>query len=213
MNKILITLDSLVDTRLSVLKRYYPDFLDDLEDTKEYLKRKSDNFKFIGYRNFKWMYRYRDRRDLLKAPPTNILKLIPILITLCKKSLVEHNQNDYVYIDINIYPYKLIDEEIELIRKGFESKINPNTIVGIVNSKPTEALYNKYQYIIDYSGMEFVERQLQLGGMTSFTSSLFIPAISYNPVEDKVFEGYLEMLRGVVDLNPIDISMFSLSLG
>ena len=193
--RLLITVDSLFDTRLSLLNYFNYKIA-----YGYYLGRVGDNFKFLG-EAFTELYKRRTDKLLYGSLPTKIIDVIRTMAieTVSEGSL--ESKKLHVELDINIYPYILDDDIIERIRLLTKSGL-PNIEVFTIRQHPTKALLKKYIGVIDYSGLEMINNimlseGLELGEMIN--TKLIVPDCMNDPVVYKKTD-VEEFLNGIMGL-------------
>lgn len=208
MIKIYVDLDALFDTRYTVIKRVY-----DI-DIGTYLSRKSDNFKYIGSKQFKELYKHRNRNTLLKSKETNIMGGIINSIARNNMYIIERGDTGNVSLELNMYPYKLNDDDIDAFRGYIKSKLS-NVDIKLIYKKPGTWLLNGYCDIFSYDGMYILNMLLRDGriDMNPISDlSITLPSIVDDEFDvkdyDKIFLGLMDLYRPFIDLQFIDVSHF-----
>ena len=115
---IMVSLDTLFDTRLGTLIQYYEDesVANILRDN--YALRLSDQFDDISIDEFKELYAQRNRETLRQSPPTPIQMLVREFVTNTLTQNMSSPFHSKPKIYINIHPYKLEESEINAIVSG-----------------------------------------------------------------------------------------------
>ena len=162
-----VDLDSLLDTRVPILKELFPKFSTDyLEDPENlYLKRIGNNFSYKGYTIpsslFETLYKYRTKIVLKDAKPTPLCYSLPLMLDDVLKNHHIEDKNVNPGVLLNIYPYVLDKEEIACLRV-FLMNFIPNLIpVEIIYKSPLDLTpeYINRQQVVDlymYNGFSWV---------------------------------------------------------
>lgn len=108
---IYIDLDSLFDTRLGTLG-LVNEALIPLALDQNYMGREQDVFSLLKKETFKQLYDLRDVETLKLSPITSCFKLLNDLVLNTLKIALDSPDCTGAKIYLNIYPYKLSDEEI-----------------------------------------------------------------------------------------------------
>lgn len=150
-SRMLVSADSFFDTRVEVLKYLNPSF-----NVQDYLTRDGDNFKYYGD-VYKAIYDRRDKRLLLRANLSRCIDLVKTTRAELVSEGASASVGITVNIDVNIYPYILSnDEEKQLSR--IITNLLPDGNINIVRKRLTKKVIKAYQKIIDYNGLEAVNR-------------------------------------------------------
>lgn len=132
--RILIDLDALIDTRLGLVRKLYPDVADDLKKNKAYRMRKDDQLHRIDPRidpvDYTFEYAKRDI-ELLDTSFSSLM--IGYMHKLIEKLQFVINGNNPMIQDakivINTYPYNLEDEQAKLIALATSTAIGLSSVV------------------------------------------------------------------------------------
>lgn len=150
MSNILVTLDSILDTRYSLLEYFNYKIT-----AKEYLQRDSDYFPYLGL-PYQSLYSRRDKRLLKRANYTPIRDLITMLIVDIKSESFTLEPGEDIVITVNLYPYNFSKIEEEAIRNSLIKYFKRE--IFIINRRLVKSDLPKYRIIVDYSGLEFLDR-------------------------------------------------------
>lgn len=108
-------LDTIFDTRLSLLRNLNEKDVDkDIENGK-YLSRISDEIGNIPYKVFRGYYDQRDKAQLINAYPTYIIQMIREHIGEALTNILNVDNEEDLRVYLNTYPYQLDEEELKLI--------------------------------------------------------------------------------------------------
>ena len=113
--KILVNLDSLMDTRLGCVRCINPDWVDPLLESG-YISRLHNTLSFfhkdIDDVAVEERWKTRDMDVLRNSFSTNILNLLIHQCTLNNKGDPEHPEAQFISIVINTYPYQMSNDEL-----------------------------------------------------------------------------------------------------
>lgn len=109
-----VELDCLFDTRIATIASMNEDLLDPILQY-EYHKRADDNFPIPNLQEYQERYAKRDKRILAKAMITPIAFLLGEYAEKTLKQILTTPFHYKPKIVINVYPYKLTEEEINII--------------------------------------------------------------------------------------------------
>lgn len=222
-NDIYMNLDSLLDTRLSLLfdfdKKLFNDLLKD-GDIKYYLNRITDSFGYIDNDLFKELYKKRDSKTIREPIPTHIPQLIKSYIA---ESLVEHPKKR-VKLFLNVYPYVLSDNDKIKIRNGIRAIFNGYLDVEIMdvpeNLISVKFVYENIGLMIMYNGLEWAEYQIATGHLVSLrlpdvmmiAPKLYTTKIYKNDSVDKSFTDLEKILHAFIKVTFINVKFFSIKI-
>lgn len=110
----LIELDSILDTRFSMLSQMFPDQIDEVIGL--YYGRPTNELKgIISYENFNESYLNRNRSVLKHAVMTKVVLLLKDFVTTALDNMINTSVEMPPKIILNIYPYDLSSDEIKNI--------------------------------------------------------------------------------------------------
>lgn len=138
-DKIMITLDSLLDTRLGVIAQKYPEKLEQLIEGRKYFDRIQDRFEGIDHEEFVELYKKRDVETLKNSMMTNMTLLMGSFIKSAAEEVFAGNAPTGMVFDINIHPYQLDEEERSDLVGALEFHVGDAAEFNIV-SIPNEFL-------------------------------------------------------------------------
>lgn len=210
MTKVMITLDSLIDTRYYLLSKIDPMYIEP-KYLDGYVNRDTDMLPFIG-NVFKDEYTRRHRVYVANALPTS-------LITFLKLYLVDviEKHGDALSIDINVYPYSdLMPTEVNNI-VGATHKLYNASKTEPICEKASVQLYSEYDYIFDYDGLKNVLHWINTKGKPDDITNVTIiaPLLSDEAggvITDftKLSESLTSILSDVCNIELVPPSIFSL---
>jgi len=222
-NDIYMNLDSLLDTRLSLLfhfdKTMFNNVLKD-GNIKNYTNRITDSFDYLDNDLFRELYKKRDGRIIKEPIPTHIPQLIKSYIA---ESLVEHPKKR-VKLFLNVYPYVLTDEDKIKIRNGIRAIFNGYLDVDIMDV-PEKLISVKFIYenvglMIMYNGLDWAEYQISSGNLVSLrlpdvmmiAPKLYANKIYKNDSVDKSFTDLEKILHTFIKVTFINVKFFSIKI-
>ena len=200
MIKILITLDSLVDTRYYLLSKIDPIYVEP-KYLNSYVNRDTDMLPFIGS-IFKDEYKRRHRVYAVNGLPTSIIPYIRMYI-----ADITDKYRDSISITLNTYPYTdLLDSEKVNITNALYKLYKPSE-VNVICEKATSKLYSDYNYVFDYDGLNNVlEWCNTLGKHDDLLNTTIIAPLLSEEAGDKEFD-FKELSKHMNNLF-IDICKF-----
>lgn len=136
-SRLFIELDTLFDTRLAVLATMENNALEKAFK-HGYYDRQSDSFPDVDYEVFKALYAKRDKSILKEAIITPVSM---IARDFAVSTLNNVNNSPFHYkpvLMINIYPYKLEEEEISVIMSGARAMTKELCDIEIVDMSPVQ---------------------------------------------------------------------------
>lgn len=114
-DRILVSLDSLIDTRLGVIAQAFPDKLGTVL-VPAYYRRVQDIFNGIKPEVFADLWKKRSVETLQNSLMTNMVLLLGSFIKSAANDVLSGSAPNAMIFDINIYPYELdADERNDLI--------------------------------------------------------------------------------------------------
>jgi len=205
-HKILIDIDSIIDTRLGALTKSHPKLVPTVLEGDKWHVRWYDNLEQFGCTiedTQKWLKEYenRDKTTLRQSPPSLIFKFIRDYI---EKYLTSENTNrdtGLPTIYLNTEPYNLINEEID----DFVNIVKINTACGSVEAVQIKSItvdvIRKYDVIITYDYHTVLEN---IGEDTSVLKEplvehlLVIPAVYKNKQNDISEEEMMSIMEASI---------------
>lgn len=181
---ILIDIDALLDTRLAILYRLNPTYVNTNLNNKSYYKRISDEWSRLGegidQKEFEELYNNRDKSILAESTVTEMLPHLLHVISMYKEEVIyAPGKTGNIYIVVNLYPYDLTDEEKEQLILVLSHYIGEGIPVRIIELSPEETKLSKLvglgftQYIlydfIDWMQLHYKELNSD-GGLEVFPS-------------------------------------------
>lgn len=227
---IMVMLDCLVDTRLSMLHSLYPGYSQLVLDSG-YFTRDMDEFPHCTLKAFRELYETRDTDTLREAFYTPCADFI---VELAVKSLKQIESSPYhvgTKIIINTYPYKVSDEYKDTLSKIFVMKTGEFIDLEVRRIDPVNITprYCKEELgaLVMYDYEDWLETHARNKNFESCKIpevQLYVPRLYFNkkpsPEEMLVMKNAkqdpfraLEIsATGLIDLTVVDISLFCIKV-
>lgn len=219
------TLDSIFDTRLSLLSIMFPKFTDKLLEQNLYRDRIRDVYTCeeitVSHDVLQPFYKTRNK-NLLRYSG---LTLIPHVIGM---EINRHQYNNFNgecfrpwHLHINTYPYNLTPEEQENVVTIFSQYIEekPTIIFHHLNPKSisSDFLYeHEIEVVVDYHGLEWLQDFFSHSFKIQDTRlELCVPKIlntndyGYKHITEETFDLIEKTYAPFIDLNFVDTYIFS----
>lgn len=155
-----VDLDSLLDTRLSNLFLSKKISLNTKEEIYAYFNRTIDEFSMISFNEFKELYAKRSKIGLRLAVGTHINSLIK---NFCASTLELPMVTPWYMkprICVNIHPYKLVDEEIDVIINGLVHSLADLADIYVIDKTNLELtpsyIKDNFSIFVKYDLMEWL---------------------------------------------------------
>lgn len=219
MSRIFISLDELLDTKLTILK------LVDERLAKEYIldgHRITDTISYLDHRCFKHLYNGRTKEVLKTSISTNMEKAIKDILMDIKSQKIKMNISEPTILDISTYPYKLSEEENKELFDIFTAKYgNACTVNLITDNLDTMNFHDMskiYTHIVRYYGLEWLNSNILNGNIKKYPMNntlLMIPIILNHevPKTDEDLEKLLTYIENAhlsyIKLNFLNSVLFS----
>ena len=178
------TLDSLLDTRASVLETHWPGVIEPLLLDGKYHTRASDTFPPVTHAEFKAKYDQRTHEDLKHAVVTPVLSLIRDAVRCFQHEILVQGFRSTPRLFINTWPYLFTKEWCEEFAQFIGLGITgPNLLkVKVFYRTPEEVSttwVNRFVNVMyDYHGLDWMEAQTKnFQVQTVAHVPLYIPAI------------------------------------
>lgn len=204
--KIYVELDSMYDTRLSLVL-----FLDEtyVNHLDEYDNRVKDNFNSISYDIFNQLYKLRDKSLLASS----FLNRIPELIKLTSMDS-KLEDTDKIIIILNVYPYSLEEKELNEILEELDDRLVYDSleVVNINNDDLTPLFLhnNDVMSVFKYDALNWIEKKVanrELIITPLFDTRFVIPSIlnNYKKEDTIVRNDFTEVAKGIYNFVLPDI--------
>lgn len=195
LENIYISLDCLLDTRLSTLGLINESIVSDILENK-YHERDEDRFTGIDDNVFKELYSARNTETLKYARPTGMLALLKsITDDLVEQTIVRPFASE-VTVTVNIFPYILSHEEKEMLIKAIVVSSSLNVRVELIDlpliELTPEVCKERFSLIIMYTEYaEWLEMHVLAFTKTTLSDiTLLAPALYMvqKPTEEVITE-------------------------
>lgn len=223
---ILVSLDSLLDTRLSTVALINKDIANNLLLSDDYYTRDEDVFEGIDKDVYRKLYADRNIVTLQNSLLTNMVPLLRHLVGKLKEQSIVRPFHDGARLAINTHPYKLTIEEQNEIGKAIAvwmHGIAPVNIVNLNNSELTPIhCKNNYSLMVMYDYGEWLETNADLFLKTQIPDvSMFVPAIYFinKPSKEELdrmlresmhpMKAIKTLAKGIISLELIDSVFYS----
>lgn len=214
-NRMMVTLDSLLDTRLSTINAVSVEAIPNI--LTKYFNRKRDDFDvqsdgILDMSLYNERYARRDIETLKGAVATAILDVMNSLIVNIAKGPWEK-----IEITVNFYPYDLTDEVKEsLVDIIYETLNIKPTLTSISNELLTPDLLNTWDCYIAYDFLSWLNLQNETMKDTKIKTTCYYPmllhgdGIARKPDEQPFTGSELERLNKLDPWDSIEIIYSSL---
>ena len=224
--KMMITLDSLIDTRRPIYEelglidnkdKYIYRVLEDVEVQKRMLTR-DRNMLFVD-----------------GIGETNINRLIAIISSSIKTYAITENKEPNIHCYVNTFPYIISLEEQKKLQLAYTMKYKTFHTVEVVCEEPTITSMESYDVIIDYNGLTNIEtaiKDLEGSPYSDIKNSLarlnevtmYIPALMYDEhyltellkQNDDIELFFINMMKEytpIIRLEVVDLNFFNNTTG
>lgn len=161
---IYIDLDALLDTRLATIYSYGNEVMQSVL-SDNYFDRTLDVFKGIDKEDFRAKYLNRDKKILQNAIICKVIKMIRELVEIMLQQALTSPFHTGPKIFLNIYPYKLLPEEEDVIIRGLIHVTNKVADIEIINLTKEELtpefIKDKLAILFKYDYTDWLEAQAE----------------------------------------------------
>lgn len=222
-----IDIDSLLDTRLAVLKILDPNLALTLIENERYHYRIIDSFGYITNTIFNQYYKRRNNTVLKQATVTNIVDILFSEIVTLKTKPGFYNPLKPIPIHINIFPYSLEEKEKENIIKVMYNILVIDNIEITITDRSFDRISpiyvdNNYICLFMYNGLKWLEYHVLTKSLLSRnlpTTRLYVPALMEKPIimnqlkeYDRLFNDTIQTSSFLIDLVMLTADHFSIKL-
>lgn len=214
-----LDLDTIFDTRLPIAMSISPDNTGIELANKNYFKRHNNNIGYIPSDVFLAYYSKRNKNVLKYSNLTKILDelVLPQYFEVLKDgSMVDINNPPPFYI--NVYPYELTENEIDILGKGL-SKIFKDNELKLINI-PLKDLNSKWvndhvNIMYMYEGLKWLEYRSSVEDFYNnplVGTSLVIPMLLYdnkNKMTKETLISLIEKFKTIIEIYPVSVDLFS----
>jgi len=222
-NHIYVEIDTVFDTRASLLYRLDKSILEKKIVDESYFTRVNDEFGYLPVDVFRVMYKERGRVLLEDPIVTKIYEVIRDYCNSTKHANMLSGKGDKLKVYLNVFPYDLKENELKNIALGLRSLIQVDVDVIIINKDITELttdfLNKNIGLAIMYDGLSWIEYRIGIGDLISNSipdMMLLTPrlihkrSVFYDADNDKLFEDLEKKLSYLINILFIDVSLFSI---
>jgi len=222
-NGVYVELDCLVDTRLSLLYDIDKDLIGKLIKNGYYHSRYRDTFSYIGSNLFNFLYKRRNEMILTNPSPTEINYFISNYCFEANQTSKIYDNDKEVTVYLNLYPYNLTEENVELLIMGLSNSIGVKVNVEILNKPYTDIdplfIAKNIALMVMYDGLSWVEYFTQNGLLLKNSLPdviLATPKLIKNRLLidekdlDKFFDDISNSIKPIIDLTFLPVDMFSI---
>lgn len=192
---IYIDLDALLDTRLGTILKIFPAQATKVMASGYFSRTLEDFGEFIDMSVFREAYSKRDRETLRHSPISAIYKLVKYYVN---KTLIARVSSPMVakpVIVLNLFPYVLDTEEVDVIIQGLATVLDGNADISVINTDisevPLEQIKANYTAMIMYEYWSFLEDKAKKKEFEKTQCPelyLYGPRIFLNPVKGKILD-------------------------
>lgn len=191
-------IDTLLDTRLATLYEVHPDLVPKVLSEK-YIERHRDEFLPITDEQFSFLYENRNAETLAHALPTMAVRMAKEMCLKLMRDAASSPHLSGTALTINIYPYKLTEDEITYLIATFAKSMSGYIDVRVIDKSPEEltpAYCNQnFGGMFMYDCSKWLDAHakndsFRTNPMTGVT--LFIPMIRFGP---KATQEQLNLLK------------------
>ena len=184
---LLTDLDCIFDTRLGTLVNLDIEIAEKMLEEDKYFERLEDSFLTIDKETFYSYYHRRNKLILANSPLTRMLQFIQEFILGTMKNAINSPYKFDPRLIVNVYPYRLTDDEKNRILKNLIYLTNEACLVELIDKDPLdiEPLYvkNEVAMWVTYEYSQWLEkysknRELEKHMMPDV--GLIVPSIYFN---------------------------------
>lgn len=227
MKRVLIDLDSLLDTRLGVLAVNDPESAEVVVGKEAYWEREHDDWAGltngrVDNTTFVQWWKARDAAVLRASMMSGMLMVLGQLLSEYNRNQQEGIVHEDIALEINLHPYTLTTEEIEELSHVLQETLYDDLVVSVssyTREDLTPAVMNKrYAAVIMYDFAAWIKQHcFNIGkqrcpGLNVIVPRLFEKDPSDLTVGQKQEEilGFRLWLMEYIDFDFIDVRWFSL---
>lgn len=218
---LLIDIDSLFDTRLSVLNAIDKTLLD--KNVREaYFKRTRDRFLGISPEDFKRRYKARTAADIKESSVSSIVNFVSQFAKATIDNIMKSPFHMKPVVILNTYPYNLTDMEVKQFMACLRHVTDNLADITVIHKSPEELTV---RYVKDYLSVvimyhydEWIKVQSELGNFDKLRCpeiTLIAPRLIFNEeikgdVDDpeEVFKLTEELISPLIGLQLFDVRDF-----
>jgi len=216
MNRVLVSLDALLDTRIATISQIDSEAAVKLVDNPAYYERRTDDFTElcgIGREQFKDAYARRNKATLQKSLITHIPFMLDELICRLEEQEDGTPYQEGLGLDVNIWPYvELSESERNMLINAVMARAGRQTIPNIVCIPPEQLtpsmVKTTYSGLILYDFRDWFQHHMQMfQAVPCPRTTVLTPALFHDRIPEP--EEYLE--EGMrKDVSPFELMRFAL---
>lgn len=218
---IYIDLDTLLDTRFTILTYIDLNLAHSVLTDDSYYSRTYDEFGYVNNAVFKRCYNGRNKEILSNSLPTDIYKLLSSEASLLINKRLDVELIDTIELDVNTYPYRLNEQEKkDLVRSIVQYTLIGSLSVDFIYKNPMEItlsnVYSKYDSVFMYDGLKWLDYQICCRSGLALTTKLYIPSLLGKPVKfrsekdlENTFNGMNDMYQLYMNVTTLHTELFS----
>ena len=185
---ILITLDSILDTRQGTLLKISPEVAYEITSKEEYHARESDEFVSEEYGKlslelFEQVKEKFKHEIIFNSLKTKMYQFLQELIDGYVKLSLSTPHVSTVTLEINLYPYTFTETQVEYLLKALIAHLGNAAAISIVNfdinELPLKSIAEKYASIIMYNPVNWLNNrhnELKVGTLKDL--NLYLPKMN-----------------------------------
>ena len=220
---VLVEIDALLDTRLTTLGLISPQAGFECARDPRYFDRVIDDFEPIcgvTLEAFRNVYRNRDVEVLKAATITEMAFILQDLVLKLERETLDTPFCSRVIVEVNIFPYKLDEEERDILALAVMARCGLETEVRCVRIPPQAlqpaVVKERYSGMVIYNFRDWMEHHVQAFETVKMPQvSILAPALFYNvvPADDAFVEDGVAEYITAFQLSEVGcIELFALSL-
>lgn len=197
--RLLVELDTLLDTRLGTLLKMDPTIIDKVL-SDGYRDRVEDNWTSYGINmeDYQRLYEQRDEETLKRSRPTHAIAMLARVVEAIMEESVKSPEISGVSIDLNFHPYRLSKEIVAEIVETVRFQLNDTVdITAVILSNETltpEYIDLHYDAIVLYDFNAWIVEHAEALKERQIPTVVFMtPAIYRNQVDTE--GAYIEELK------------------
>lgn len=171
-SRMLVELDSILDTRLGVLLDIDPEKVPTIL-AKDYHDRLWDVFPEVDLLTFQRRYQSRDTKILKNSWATPMIDLMADFVYKTLQQTLRTPFHKQPMLEINTYPFKVSDEEASVIISAVAAKTDDQCDIKIVYYHPEDLnpvfLKNTYEVVMMYDFQEWLETHSKNGNWKKYS--------------------------------------------
>jgi len=200
-----IELRDVLDTRLTTIALLDKKLAIRAVRDDNYINRVYEEYDYLSNDILAYFKHVDLSTKLTESFASNVLEVASVEINMLLSKLIETNDSGVVTLEVNTYPYTLSDHmKNQLANAIFISVLSDFVNIEFIYLKPTELTLsyadNKYNVMIMYDGMEWLEYHIGLSDGQANETKLYIPAMLMKPLSVKKEKDIETMLQSVNEL-------------